>query len=119
MCVRVGVLCVWYVRLCAWHTLRYMYTSHDLPDQRGWLMRDYVCMSSNDMVNWQDEGVVFSFTADNVTWGQYAWAQQVTRTLPVHTATHPQQLGTPTHTGHPHRAPTHTVIQRSTQRSTQ
>ncbi len=41
-------------------------------------MRDYVCMSSADMVNWQDEGVVFSFAADNVTWGQYAWAQQVT-----------------------------------------
>jgi hypothetical protein len=57
---------------------RYIYTSHDLPDQVGWLMRDYVCMSSADMVNWQDEGVVFSFAADNVTWGQYAWAQQVT-----------------------------------------
>jgi hypothetical protein len=113
---------------------RYIYTSHDIANQVDYSMRDYVCMSSTDMVNWRDEGVVFrhgaceihlwgglgcvgvcargggdvhcsgatsaascfpnlvlrglacalclenihgSFETDNVTWGLYAWAQQV------------------------------------------
>jgi hypothetical protein len=57
------------------HRCRYIYTSHDLEGARGYNMRDYVCMSSADLVNWRDEGVVLSF--DNITWAQYAWAQQV------------------------------------------
>ncbi len=29
-------------------------------------MRDYNCLSSDDLVNWRDEGIVFSM--DTVTW---------------------------------------------------
>ena len=53
----------------------FMYTSHDINDQAGWLMTDYNCFSSDDLVNWRDEGIVF--TIHNQTWGEYAWAQQV------------------------------------------
>ena len=53
----------------------YMYTSHDTNTQVGWLMTDYNCFSSDDLVNWRDEGIVFSIL--NQTWGEYAWAQQV------------------------------------------
>ena len=53
----------------------YIYTSHDLADQRGWLMKDYSLMSTTDLVNFRDEGIVFDLA--NQTWGEYAWAQQV------------------------------------------
>ena len=53
----------------------YVFTSHDLPDQRGWLMTDYSLMSTLDMVNWRDEGIPFDLK--NQSWGVYAWAQQV------------------------------------------
>ena len=53
----------------------YIYTSHDLADQRGWLMTDYSLMSSDDLANWRDEGIVFDLR--NQSWGTYAWAQQV------------------------------------------
>ena len=53
----------------------YIYTSHDLAAQRGWLMTDYSLMSSDDLTNWRDEGIVFDIK--NQTWGVYAWAQQV------------------------------------------
>ena len=32
-------------------------------------------MSTDDLANWRDEGIVFDIR--NQTWGQYAWAQQV------------------------------------------
>ena len=50
-------------------------TSHDLVENTGWRMRDYNCLSTDDLVNWRDEGIVF--TMDNVTWAHSAWAQQV------------------------------------------
>lgn len=53
----------------------YIFTSHDLPDQSGWLMTDYSLMSSDDLHNWRDEGIVFDIK--NQSWGLYAWAQQV------------------------------------------
>lgn len=53
----------------------YIFTSHDLDTQEAWLMTDYSCMSSDDLQNWRDEGIVF--TMNNITWGKYAWAQQV------------------------------------------
>ncbi len=34
----------------------YVYTSHDLVGQAGWKMRDYNCLSSDDLLNWRDEG---------------------------------------------------------------
>jgi arabinoxylan arabinofuranohydrolase len=53
----------------------YISTSHDLPDQRGWLMTDYSLMSTDDLANWRDDGIIFDL--NNQSWGRYAWAQQV------------------------------------------
>jgi arabinoxylan arabinofuranohydrolase len=53
----------------------YIFTSHDYANQEGWAMFDYSLMSSFDLTNWRDEGIVFDIR--NQTWGQYAWAQQV------------------------------------------
>jgi len=53
----------------------YIYTSHDLADQRDWKMVDYSLMSTDDLSNWRDEGIVFDI--NDQTWGMYAWAQQV------------------------------------------
>ncbi len=53
----------------------YIFTSHDLDQQRNWAMTDYSLMSSDDLTNWRDEGIVFDIK--NTTWGLYAWAQQV------------------------------------------
>jgi arabinoxylan arabinofuranohydrolase len=53
----------------------YIYTSHDLDDQHAWLMTDYSLMSTDDLTNWRDEGIVFDIK--NQSWGMYAWAQQV------------------------------------------
>ena len=53
----------------------YIYTSHDGANQSGWFMTDYSLMSSDDLHNWRDEGIVFDLK--NQSWGMYAWAQQV------------------------------------------
>jgi arabinoxylan arabinofuranohydrolase len=44
----------------------YVYTSHDLDDQSTYAMRDYHVFSSNDLVNWQDHGVILD--EKDVTW---------------------------------------------------
>lgn len=53
----------------------YLYTTHDGAGATA--MTDYNCISSTDMVNWRDEGIVFSM--ENTSWakGLKAWAQQV------------------------------------------
>ena len=38
-------------------------------------MRDYSCLSTDDLSNWRDEGIAFSM--DDVKWADSAWAQQV------------------------------------------
>jgi arabinoxylan arabinofuranohydrolase len=38
-------------------------------------MTTYSLMSSDDLTNWRDDGIVFDIA--NTTWGLYAWAQQV------------------------------------------
>jgi hypothetical protein len=53
----------------------YITSSHDLANDTGWSMHDYNCVSSDDLVNWRDEGIVFSM--DTVRWARLAWAQQV------------------------------------------
>ena len=53
----------------------YIYTSHDFAKQTNWQMTDYSLMSSDDLHNWNDEGIVFDI--NNQTWGMYAWAQLV------------------------------------------
>ena len=52
----------------------WLYTSHD-NGEPGYTMTDYNALSSDDLVNWRDEGIVFSVA--NLTWVDYAWAQQV------------------------------------------
>ncbi len=53
----------------------YLYTGHDeaLPDRPGYVMKEWLCFSSTDMVNWKSEGTPlslkdFSWAKDN------AWA---------------------------------------------
>lgn len=81
----------------------YIYTSHDFATQSGWLMTDYSLMSTDDLQNWRDEGIVFDI--NNQTWGVYAWAQQVSsqdgRGLP---STH-EALGGPLLRKQPRRRP--------------
>ena len=38
-------------------------------------MTDYSLMSTDDLVNWRDEGIIFDLK--NQSWGLYAWAQQI------------------------------------------
>ena len=59
----------------------WIYTTHDNM-KPGCSMRDCNGLSSDDLVNWRDEGIVFSF--DAIDWADYAWAQQVIE-LPNHT----------------------------------
>ena len=54
----------------------FIYTSHDLDTQRSWHMKDYSLMSTDDLSNWRDEGIVFDIDTGS-SWGKYAWAQQV------------------------------------------
>lgn len=54
---------------------RYITTTHDLTSDTGWSMTDYNCLSTDDLVNWRDEGIVFSMKT--VQWAKLAWAQQV------------------------------------------
>jgi arabinoxylan arabinofuranohydrolase len=53
----------------------YLYTTHDATNQSGYSMYDYSLISSVDLLNWLDHGLVFD--ARNVSWGERgAWAQQ-------------------------------------------
>ena len=63
----------------------YLYTSHDADDARGFTMRDWLCYTTTDMVNWTDHGPVASLKnfkwADAAIsgWGGFdngAWAPQ-------------------------------------------
>lgn len=61
----------------------YISTSHDLWNQTDYTMYDYSAISSTDLVNWRDEGIIFD--ARTVNWGPVingkvtpgAWAQQI------------------------------------------
>lgn len=50
----------------------YVFTSHDLDDQTDYAMTDYHVFSSNDMVNWQDHGVVLDMA--NIAWAKTLYA---------------------------------------------
>ena len=57
----------------------YITTSHDLANATTYNMYDYSQISTVDMVNFSDEGLVFD--ARTVTWGpKGAWAQQIIQT---------------------------------------
>jgi arabinoxylan arabinofuranohydrolase len=50
----------------------YVYTSHDPDGQMAYDMTDYHAFSSDDLVNWQDHGVVLD--AANITWTDRLYA---------------------------------------------
>jgi len=50
----------------------YVYTSHDEDGQDGFDMVDYHVFSSDDMVNWQDHGVIIH--ADSLPWAENLYA---------------------------------------------
>lgn len=53
----------------------YLYNSND-DDNNGttsYLMKSIVCVSSSDMKNWTDHGIVFQVPAD-ASWASYSWA---------------------------------------------
>lgn len=50
----------------------YVYASHDLDNQSSYDMRDYHVFSSNDLVNWQDHGVVLD--AADIPWASRMYA---------------------------------------------
>ncbi|HVU35571.1 MAG TPA: family 43 glycosylhydrolase [Opitutaceae bacterium] len=53
----------------------YLYCSNDdeNPVGGGYVMKSLVCVSSTDLKNWTDHGVVFR-VPDNATWAGYSWA---------------------------------------------
>ena len=56
----------------------YLYTSHDEDDATGFKMRDWMCYTSTDMVNWTDRGKVASLaTFPWAVQSNDAWAPQV------------------------------------------
>lgn len=50
----------------------YLYTSHDPDEQTGYQMVDYHAFSSDDLVNWQDHGVVLDVA--NIPWAEFLYA---------------------------------------------
>lgn len=50
----------------------YLYVSHDIDGQDNYDMVDYRGFSSNDMVNWQDHGVLIH--SDDLPWAQNLYA---------------------------------------------
>ncbi len=55
----------------------YLYTSNDDDNAvgGGYTMHSIVCVSTSDMKNWTDHGVVFQVPAD-ASWASYSWAPQ-------------------------------------------
>lgn len=55
----------------------YLYSSNDddNAEEGGYSMHSIVCISSRDMKNWTDHGIVFQVPA-NASWAQNSWAPQ-------------------------------------------
>ncbi len=55
----------------------YLYASNDDDNDvaGGYTMHSFVCVSSSDLKNWTDHGIVFQVPAD-ASWAQYSWAPQ-------------------------------------------
>lgn len=54
----------------------YVWTSHDLDEQKRYWMNDITCISTVDMKNWTDHGEVFK-APDDMPWVTQAWAPSV------------------------------------------
>lgn len=53
----------------------YLYNSNDDDNNGGYQMHSVVCISTADMKNWTDHGIVFQVPA-NATWANNSWAPQ-------------------------------------------
>ena len=53
----------------------YLYTSNDDDNNGGYQMHSVVCVSSSDLKNWTDHGIVFRVPAD-ASWAGNSWAPQ-------------------------------------------
>lgn len=51
----------------------YVVTSHDKDDATSYDLSDYYLFSSDDMINWQDHGIIFDAERDT-TWADQAYA---------------------------------------------
>ena len=54
----------------------YITATHDEVNATSFSMKDYNIFSTNDAVNWLDDGICFS-PISNTSWARNAWAQQV------------------------------------------
>jgi len=54
----------------------YITTTHDEVGAQSFAMLDYNVFSTDDGVNWRDDGICFS-PVHNTSWARNAWAQQV------------------------------------------
>ena len=54
----------------------YLWTSHDIDEQKRYWMNDITCISSTDLKNWTDHGEVFK-APENMSWVTQAWAPSV------------------------------------------
>ncbi len=65
----------------------YLYTGHDTSsdqevNRKVYTIREYLCYSTKDMVNWKSEGVVMTADRVNISWATSsttAWASQVAK----------------------------------------
>jgi len=53
----------------------YLYNSNDDDNDGSYQMHSIVCISTSDMKNWTDHGIVFQVPA-NASWAQNSWAPQ-------------------------------------------
>lgn len=60
----------------------YLYSGHDTATNEAYLIPEYICYSSTDLVTWKDEGVIMKADKATVSWantGQDAWAAQAVK----------------------------------------
>ncbi len=60
----------------------YLYTGHDISKSDSYVITEYLCYSSTDLVNWTSEGSVMTVSTDDVSWvsgSTSAWAAQVAK----------------------------------------
>jgi hypothetical protein len=58
----------------------YLYCGHDQSKNDSYVILEYLCYSTTDLVNWTDEGSVMAVSTDEVSWASgstSAWASQV------------------------------------------
>jgi hypothetical protein len=58
----------------------YLYCGHDQSKNDSYVIMEYLCYSTTDLVNWTEEGSVMAVSTDEVSWASgstSAWASQV------------------------------------------